>query len=163
MKGLKIRISEMADAKYMAKWLDDEKIINWFPMTSKAEIEDSVRICMGYIKHKSIITAAYDNEVCGIACLYLQSFKKIAHSCLLVVVVDEEYRGKGVGYALMEELILIAKERFNLKILHLEVYDTNPAIKFYEKLGFEKCGYQRNFIKLKDGTYLGKTLMQKYL
>ena len=163
VKDIKIRFTKDSDAKYMAQWIDDPKIIRWFPMTTKAEILDSVNICMGYAKHKAMLTAEYNKEVCGVACLYLQSFEKISHSCLFVIVVDEKYRGKGIGKELMLQLSELAKSKFNLQILHLEVYDTNPAILFYEKLGFDKYGYQKKFIKEADGTYLGKTLMQKFL
>lgn len=163
MEGLKIRFSELSDAKYMSKWLDDEKILRWFPMTTQAEIEDSVKVCMGYVKYNAILTAVYNGEVCGIACLYLQGFKKFSHQCLFVIVLDQNFRGKNIGTELMKELMQLAKERFKIEILHLEVYDTNPAMHFYEKLGFEKYGYQSKFIKEKEGTYLGKILMQKHL
>jgi ribosomal protein S18 acetylase RimI-like enzyme len=163
VKELIIRFSEMSDAKYMIKWLDDEKILHWFPMSTKAEIEDSVNVCMGYVKYKAILTAEYKKVPCGIACLYLQGFKKFAHQCLFVIVLDQQYRQKGIGTELMKELMVLAKERFGIEILHLEVYDTNPAVSFYEKLGFVKYGYQKNFVKEKDGSYLGKILMEKRL
>ena len=56
----------------------------------------------------------------------------------------------------------LAKERFKIEFLHLEVYEGNPAIRLYERLGFEKYGFQRAFVK-DEGKYLGKILMQKYL
>lgn len=163
MKDLNIRFSELSDAKHMRKWLDDQSVLKWFPMDSGPEIDDSINVCMSYVKSKAILTAEYKNQVCGIACLYIQGFKKIAHQCLFVIILDKEYRGKGIGQKLMSELMKLAKERFQIKILHLEVYDTNPAIYFYERLGFEKYGYQKNFVKQKDGTYLGKTMMKKHL
>jgi len=163
VEGLKIRFSEKSDAKHMIKWLDDEKILRWFPMETAPEIEDSVNVCMNYIKYNAVLTAEYKKQVCGIACLYLQGFKKFAHQCLFVIVLDKNHRGKNIGTELMNELMHLAKERFKIEILHLEVYDTNPAVHFYEKLGFQKYGYQPKFIKMKDGTYLGKVLMEKHL
>ena len=163
MEGLNIRFSTLNDGKYMKKWLDDDEILDWFPMSNMQEIEDSVNICMNYVRYKALLTAEYKNNPCGIACLYLQGFKKFAHQCLFVIVLDKEYRNKGIGKKLMQELMDLAKNRFKIEILHLEVYEKNPAIKFYEKLCFEKYGYQDKFVKLKDGSYLGKIFMQKYL
>jgi len=59
--------------------------------------------------------------------------------------------------------MVLAKERFKIEFLHLEVYEGNPAIRLYQRLGFEQYGFQRQFVKDEDGKYLGKILMQKYL
>ena len=163
MKDLKIRFSTLDDKKYMIEWLSDPLVLKWFPMETPPEIEDSVNICLSYVKDKGILTAEYKNEICGMACLYLQHFKKFAHHSLFVIIVGKKFRDKGIGTKLLKELMALAKERFKIEFLHLEVYDGNPAISLYKRLGFERYGYQKNFIKLKSGKYLGKILMQKYL
>lgn len=163
MKGLKIRFSELTDGPYMVKWLSDPSILRWFPMQTPPEIEDAVNICMNYVKDKAILTAEYNGEICGIACLYISFFKKFAHHSLFVIILDKKFRGKGIGTLLLQELMALAKERFKIEILYLEVYDGNPAIYLYEKLGFKRYGYQKNFIKLNETTYLGKIMMQKFL
>jgi RimJ/RimL family protein N-acetyltransferase len=162
-KNLKIRFSEPTDRQYMIDWLSDPDVLRWFPMENTREIEDAVNICLNYVKEKAILTAEYNNEICGIACLYLSFFKKFAHQCLFVIILDKRYRGRGIGTRLLQELMNLAKERFKIEILHLEVYEGNPAIHLYEKLGFQRYGYQKKFIKLKDKTYLGKIMMQKNL
>ena len=52
-----------------------------------------------------------------------------------------------MGKALIEELMKLAKEKFNIEILHLEVYKGNPAKDFMRELGFEEFGCQTQFIK----------------
>ena len=103
-----------------------------------------------------------DGEVCGMANLYIQPYKKFAHQCLFAIVVDEKYRGRGLGKELLESLMAMAKEKFHIEILHLEVYDGNPAIHLYERLGFERYGAQSHFIK-EEGKFTAKIMMQKYI
>ena len=131
-------------------------------MSTPLEIEDSANICLSYVEKKALLVSEYQNKPCGFANLYLQHFEKFKHTCLFVIVIEKEYRNKGIGTVLLEELIKLAKEVHNIEILHLEVYDGNPAIHLYEKAGFKKYGYQKKFIK-ENSSYRGKILMQKYL
>jgi len=62
--------------------------------------------------------------------------------CVLELFVDEKYRGKGVGTALMKRIEEIAKKK-NVKLIFLYVHVKNKkAIKFYKKLGFGEIFYQ---------------------
>jgi GNAT superfamily N-acetyltransferase len=157
-----VRFAVEEDKKYWIEWMNQGDIIQWFPMCNQMEIEDAARLLIGYAKYNAVLTAEWEGEPCGLANLYLQPYQKIAHHCLFSIVVAEKYRGKGVGTKLMLELISLAKERFHLQMLHLEVYEGNPAKALYEKLGFTPFGYQKHFIK-EEGRYLGKHLMQKIL
>ena len=57
------------------------------------------------------------------------------------LIVDTEFRGKGVGHALMTRAIAWAKQH-NFPGLTLETQDNNvPACKFYEKCGFVLGGF----------------------
>ena len=57
------------------------------------------------------------------------------------LIVDTEFRGKGVGHALMTRAIEWAKEQ-DFPGLTLETQDNNiPACKFYEKCGFVLTGF----------------------
>ncbi|MFA6118514.1 MAG: GNAT family N-acetyltransferase [Parachlamydiales bacterium] len=163
VRNLKIRLSEQSDAKYLTKWLSDPEILRWFPMCNEAEIEDAVKIWMSYTKYKAVITAVCDNVPCGIANLYVQSLKKLSHQSLFAIIVAKEYRGAGVGTALIKELIRMGKEDFKLELLHLEVYEGNPAQRLYERLGFKEYGVHKKFLKDLDGRYYNKILMQKKL
>lgn len=162
MEDLTIRFGKVEDGKYMKKWLMEPGILKWFPMYSEAEIDDAVNICMSYIPYNAVLTAEYKNEVCGMTNLYIPFFKKFSHHALFVIIVGQEFRGKGIGTALLKDLIALAKERFKLEFLHLEVYEGNPAVSLYQKMGFIKYGYQKHFIK-SEGQYLGKVLMQRDL
>ena len=159
---LTIRFGEDSDQKYLIDWLLQPGVLDGFPLNDLREIEDAARIWMGYAKHKAVLTALWDGVPCGVANLYLQPYQKMAHQCLFAIIVDEKYRGKGIGAKLLRELMALAKERFKLEYVHLEVYQGNPAINLYRRLGFEQYGIHRRFMKDK-GRYFDKILMQKYL
>lgn len=163
---LTIRFAEESDQKFLIEWLLQPGVLEGFPLTDLREIEDAARIWVGYSKYNAVLTALWDGTPCGIAVLYIQPYQKLAHQCLFAIIVDENYRSKGVGAKLMEDLMALGKERFKLEFMHLEVYEGNRAINLYRRLGFKEYGFQRHFIKeQKDGEtrYIGKILMQKYL
>lgn len=162
-KHLTIRFAEEGDRQYLVDWLLQPGVLEGFPLADLREVEDAAQIWLSYSKQHAVLTALWDNVPCGIANLYLQPYKKLAHQCLFAIIVDEKYRGKGVGKRLLQELMKLAKERFHLELLHLEVYANNPAIHLYKKLGFEEYGVHKKFLKTADGRYLDKILMQKRL
>jgi RimJ/RimL family protein N-acetyltransferase len=157
-----IRKAVESDQKYLIEWLLQPGVLEGFPLADLREIEDAARIWVSYEKQNGVLTALWDDVPCGIANLYLQPYKKLAHQCLLAIIVDEKYRGKGVGTLLMKELFVLAKETHKIEFLHIEVYEGNPAKRLYERLGFLQYGIQRHFIK-DQGKYLAKVLMQKVL
>lgn len=159
---LTIRPAEEQDADVLKKWLLDPVILKWFPMFNEREVDDAVRIWIGYSKIGAGLTAEWKGVPCGMFNLYIQPFKKLAHTCLFSIIVDENLRGKGIGRTLIEEGQRLAKEKFGIEILHLEVYKGNPAQRLYERLGFVYFGEQKHFIK-DSGEYIAKIFMQKSL
>jgi len=63
------------------------------------------------------------------------------------IVVNPEYRGAGIGRALLERGIQWAREN-NFSGIMLETQDNNvPACALYQKLGFVLSGFDRNVYK----------------
>ena len=161
--NVKIRLSTYDDKKYLVKWLNDDEILKYFPMCDEREVEDAASYWISFVANGAVLTAEIDNVPVGIATLYLHPYKKLAHQSLFPIIVDKNHRGKGVGSKILIEMIKLAKEKFKIKLLHLEVYEGNPAITLYERFGFKKYGFHKNFLKEKTGGYVGKILMQKVL
>jgi putative acetyltransferase len=157
-----IRLGVESDQKHLVEWLLQPGVLAGFPLTDIREIEDAARIWVSYSKFGAVLTALWDGVPCGIANLYLQPYKKMSHQCLFAIIVDQNHQKKGIGTKLMEELLKMAKEKFHLQFVHLEVYEGNPAINLYRKLGFEQYGVHPKFIK-EGNRYIDKILMQKYL
>ncbi len=159
---LTFRCTQADDAPLLTEWLSLPGILRWFPMIDPKEIEDAVRIWVGYSRIESTLTAEWNGIPCGMAILYIQPYQKLAHTCLFAIIVKEEYRGKGIGGALLSQLMALARERFHIEVLHLEVYEGNPAQRLYERMGFTEFGRQSRFIK-ENGNYIAKIMMQKKL
>lgn len=159
---LKVRLTTLEDAQHLNTWLLEPDILRWYPMFDAKEVEDAVRIWTGYSRIGSGLTVEYKQEPCGMANLYIQPYKKLSHTCLFSIIVKNEMRGKGVGKFLIEQLMKLAKEKFKIEILHLEVYEGNPAIHLYERCGFNRFGCHTHFIK-DNGQYIPKVFMQRPL
>ncbi len=70
---------------------------------------------------------------------------------IMNIVTRKDCRNKGVGTLLLRELISICK-KFKANSIFLEVSEDNePAIKLYQKLGFENVGIRKNYYKDKNG------------
>ena len=160
--GLEIRFTVPTDGTYMQQWLNDPKILRGFPLKTEAEIRDAVNFWVSFYRYHSSLTAVYQGEVAGVATLILNPYIKVAHHALFSIIVGVPYRNKGIGTALMNNLCHLAKSRFNLEVLYLEVYEENPAISLYQRFGFVEVGRQRRFYKDELG-YLAKITMEKDL
>jgi len=79
------------------------------------------------------------------------------------IYLTNEATGRGVGRALMEFAIEMARQQ-NKDYVWLKAMDSSQnAIRFYESLGFEICGTSRlNFEQMKT-EYLGMVAMRKSL
>jgi len=157
-----IRPSIESDSTYLTSWIQKPDVLRWFPMCDQREIDDSVRIWMGYIRMGASFTAEIEGKPVGMAVLYLQPYQKFAHHALFTIIVEENFRGHGVGKKLIEHFEKEARDKFRLDFLHLEVYEGNPARRLYERLGFKEFGKHPRFIK-ENGHYVCKILMQKEL
>ena len=83
------------------------------------------------------------------------------HAAAIGMSVHEEWHGKGVGTALMRAGLDLADNWLNLTRLELEVYtDNEPAIRLYERFGFEREGLLRQHA-YRDGRYVDAYFMAR--
>ncbi|MBR1853122.1 MAG: ribosomal protein S18-alanine N-acetyltransferase [Lachnospiraceae bacterium] len=112
----------------------DRKIFNDF--WSEAAYLDLFRY-----SHYINVTAEAYGEVVGCACMALLG----TEGGIDKVMVDELFRGQGIGMALVQELLRLGSER-GVEEFTLEVRKGNlPAIKLYEKAGFVSEGIRPGF------------------
>lgn len=70
------------------------------------------------------------------------------------IVVHKDYRNQKVGSYLLKKLIDLATS-LDLKTINLEVRESNiPAIKLYEKFGFEVCGLRKKYYENTENAIL---------
>jgi ribosomal protein S18 acetylase RimI-like enzyme len=69
-----------------------------------------------------------------------------------------------VGSELLNNLLHLAKEKFKVELIHLQVYQDNPAMRLYQRFGFKEFGMQKKWIKeTRDNgeiEYVGRVFME---
>lgn len=163
MEEVQIRYTIPEDGKALKKWLMDDDIARWFPMSDEAEVEDAVNRWIYYHRYKSSITAVLEDQAVGIATFYPQPYRKIKHQTELSIMVSPEYRNKGIGTKLMNYLIHLAKTKFGITLLHLQVYEGNPAQNLYKRLGFMEFGRQSHWMIEDDGKPRARIFMERFI
>lgn len=110
-----------------------------------------------------MLLAFVDGEHAGNASLMGFSMARYRHRAQLGVALYQKFTGRGVGTALLKELIAIARQK-GLEQLELEVAAHNTgAVALYRKLGFEVCGTLPRNMKYPDGSYEDVLFMAKLL
>jgi len=85
------------------------------------------------------------------------------HNAELGISVRKAHWGKGVGTAMMEEMLRFAREHGGIKNVHLGVRADNVnAIRLYDKFGFVIAGVHRDYFCI-NGEYFDEYLMDKKL
>ena len=115
-------------------------------------------------EEKSIMLAGFvGEEVVSISSVNaLTTRERVAHRAGVAISVGKAYWNQGVGRRAMGTLIDFAKS-CGLEVLQLEVRaDNAPAIALYEKVGFQKMGLYKNFMKV-NGLSFDAWYMNLYL
>ena len=100
--------------------------------------------------------------VCDLTPRGLGEASKSRHVVGLGMSILKEYRGIGIGSAMMDYMISWAKEK-GYKKISLSVFSTNqPAINLYRKFGFEIEGVKKMEFKI-NGEYVDEILMALFL
>lgn len=91
-----------------------------------------------------VLVARQDGKVIATATIYYIEVAARArpYAFLEGLVVDESHRGHGIGTALFEKCIGIAKSKDCYKLIFTSGQDRQDAHKFYEKLGFRQWGLE---------------------
>lgn len=113
--------------------------------------------------HELLVLGFLDGDYVGNCSLMGKKPDRYRHRASIGIALFQKYTGMGIGRAMLEKLISIAKEK-GLEQLELEVVSSNkPAVSLYQKLGFKICGTLPKNMKYKDGTYADAYFMIKEL
>jgi len=102
-----------------------------------------LRLVDGLANHPTaeVLFAITGTKAVGLATCFVNfsTFKIKSYLNIHDIIVLNEYRGKGIGKALMQKLIEISEERKYCKVT-LEVREDNATAQaLYKSLGFEEC------------------------
>ena len=99
------------------------------------------------------LVACVNDEVVGEISLWTVSNPRVRHIAGFGMAVRDDWRGKGVGSALLEAALDLADNWLGVIRVELQVYTDNEAgIALYEKFGFEIEGTHRHSA-LRNGEY----------
>lgn len=160
-KEFDIRYTTPADMPILREWLKTDNMLHWYPPCDDLEIENFIRIWIGFSRYNASITAMYKNDPVGMGILYLMPYRKVAHHAMFQIIVSPEYQKKGVGYSLVRNLKHLAKQ-FRLEFIHAEILDESPIISLLKTLGFTEFGRQEGYVKEED-CYYPRILMESDL
>jgi ribosomal protein S18 acetylase RimI-like enzyme len=106
------------------------------------------------------IVAELDGSLVGHAFLDPMSLKARSHVFQLTIVAHPGFTNRGIGRAMMHDLLAWASLDDRVEKIELLVRATNDsAISLYQKCGFVEEGRFRHRIKLDDGTYIDDIAM----
>jgi putative acetyltransferase len=108
------------------------------------------------------LVAVVDDRVVGLLGLHtFPNRPRRRHAATIGMGVHDEWQGKGIGTALMHAGVDLADNWLNITRLELEVYtDNEPAIRLYERFGFEREGTLRQHA-FRDGRYVDSYVMAR--
>ncbi|MDF1696614.1 MAG: GNAT family N-acetyltransferase [Saprospiraceae bacterium] len=114
-------------------------------------------------KNSVLVVAEHNNELIGNIDLNGNQRIKLFHTGVVGMGIKSDWRGCGIGTALLTYVIEWSRMNRFLKLIWLEVYQTNEAgLALYEKVGFNECGRIKDFF-FENDTYIEKITMVKYL
>jgi len=158
-RAIDIRYTRILDISYVRPWLYDPKVLKWFSMTTKEEIEQALSCWMSFCRYSASLTAVVNNVPCGIATLFLPPYRKVSHHCLFKICVDPKYQRRGVGSCLIKNLKHLAKTQFKMESIYSEIFEGNPLLHALEKFDFHEFVRQEHYVR-SNGKYLARIMME---
>lgn len=143
-----IRYSTLEDFLPLKEWMLNEEVRKWYPPSSEKDVDLFTRNWIGFARFRASLTATYQGKPVGIATIFLMPYLKVAHLCMMYLIVDPNFARQGIGKSLIRNIKHHAKKRFKLESMHVEVFEGSPVIPLLEELGFEEIIRQENFVKL---------------
>lgn len=114
-----------------------------FDMEPKS-LEDRTQWFHSHSDAFPLIVAEEEGEVTGWASLHLFGERKAyRHTVENAVYIDCDHQGRGIGTALLQELIRLAREQGHHAVLALIVAGNDASERLHRRLGFEQVGAMR--------------------
>ena len=164
-----IRIANENDAAGLLKlkldYLQNTNSIPLYPREYTNEVEQEALLIkkLAVERNSVLFVAEWNDELVGNIDLSGNQRIKLHHTGVVGMGIKEDWRGKGVGEALMKAVIDWSQHNPLIHLLWLEVYDSNLAGKsLYRKTGFKECGRIKNYFR-EEELFIDKITMVKHL
>lgn len=165
-----LRSAEVSDCEILVKYLKDTASETRFLLREPDESEIPIEREREFIQWnidfpKDLMLLAFlDGQHVGNCSVSGKgSMRRFSHRCEIGIALYQRYCGCGIGSAMLETVLQVAKS-MGYEQAELEVVaDNRAAISMYEKHGFVKCGQTPNNMKYADGSYADAIQMVKVL
>lgn len=138
MDNIKIFDMTIEDLEYISDILESDFDNFWNTSTFKSELQNP---------NSKYIVAKLDNTIVGFAGIW----KAVDDIHITNIVVNKSFREKSIGSLMLSRLLEMAKLEVNITSITLEVNSNNtPAIKLYEKFGFNVVGLRKKYYNNMD-------------
>lgn len=147
LEGFDIRYSTEEDLPFLETCFEEANVCDYFPF-SEREKKDALKNWIGFAKYKAGLVGLINDKPCAIGTLLLMPYRKVAHHGSFYLIVDPKHRKKGIGESMVKNLLHLARTRFRLESVHVELYEPSPIRSLLLKMGFQQFVRQENFVKL---------------
>ncbi|ATG02854.1 N-acetyltransferase [Lelliottia amnigena] len=107
------------------------------------------------------LVACIDEKIVGDLSLQVEASPRRSHVASFGISVAADAQGRGVGSALMREMINLCDNWMRIERIELTVFSDNPAaLALYRKYGFEIEGTGKKFA-LRNGEYVDAYYMAR--
>jgi len=107
------------------------------------------------------LVACIDEKIVGDLSLQVEASPRRSHVASFGISVAADAQGRGVGSALMREMITLCDNWLRIERIELTVFSDNPAaLALYRKYGFEIEGTGKKFA-LRNGEYVDAYYMAR--
>ncbi len=161
---IEIRTAKLSDAAqvhaYYSRLLEEK--IPYIRDNPLPTIEQEVEFVRGFVDGPGDLLLAFHNlNVIGMLGMLRSAHYQEHHRIHIGISVQSEYRGNGLGSKLLNKASSWAKDN-GVSSIELEVMANNPAVKLYQKLGYEVIGRVKNGFKV-NSEYFDVLYMQHIL
>lgn len=160
LESFDIRYSELEDLAALQEWFSEPHACDDYPFDFD-EREDALKNWIGFSKFKASLTGIFQNKPCALATLFLMPYRKVVHHCGFYIIVDPNLRRKGIGTSMIRNTLNLARTRFSLESVHIEIYEPSPLLPLLEQLGFTLFARQENYMKI-DGSPHARLLLERH-
>jgi putative acetyltransferase len=162
--GVRIRAAEPEDADALATIMGDPGVIHGTlqtPFVSVATRRERLSFSDPNVLFVVAVPLEGDDAPIGCASLHRTTRPRRLHAAGIGMSVRDSWQGRGVGTALLANLLDVADNWWQVTRVHLEVYtDNEPAISLYAKFGFDVEGTLRRDA-FRNGTYVDSHVMAR--
>lgn len=133
-----------------------------FCLTLEQE-EKFINGCINNERELMLIATINGKHIGNCSLMSVGTYRRYRHRCEVAIALYQKYCGAGIGKAMLETVLSVAKElgyeQAELEVIH----DNANAIKLYKQLGFNEYGVFPDNMKYADGTYTDAVWMMKKL